>query len=68
MSTVVVAGTGIIPFRKPGAAAPYDAMAREAATLALADAGIHGDPAADRSGDAGAELEAARDRARGRSA
>jgi acetyl-CoA acetyltransferase len=37
---VVVAGTGIVPFRKPGAAAPYDVLAREAVVAALADAGI----------------------------
>ena len=37
---VCVAGTGMIPFRKPGAAQPYDAMAREAVALALAGAGI----------------------------
>jgi acetyl-CoA acetyltransferase len=40
MTSVYVAGTGMVPFRKPGAAGPYDAMAREAARLALADAGI----------------------------
>ena len=38
--TAYVAGTGMVAFRKPGAAAAYDAMAREAAQLALADAGI----------------------------
>jgi acetyl-CoA acetyltransferase len=37
---VRIAGTGMVPFRKPGAAAPYDAMAGEAVRLALADAGI----------------------------
>ena len=37
---VRIAGTGMVPFMKPGAAAPYDVMAREAATLALADAGL----------------------------
>jgi acetyl-CoA acetyltransferase len=30
----------MVPFRKPGAAASYDALAREAAALALADAGV----------------------------
>jgi acetyl-CoA acetyltransferase len=37
---VVVAGTGIVAFRKPGASPPYDALARDAASAALADAGI----------------------------
>ncbi len=40
MTRVCVAGSGMVPFRKPGAADPYDTMAREAARLALADAGI----------------------------
>jgi acetyl-CoA acetyltransferase len=40
MTKVLVAGTGMVPFRKPGAAEPYDAMAGEAVRLALADAGI----------------------------
>jgi acetyl-CoA acetyltransferase len=40
MDRVVVAGTGMVPFRKPGASAPYDALAREAARLALDDAGL----------------------------
>ena len=40
MEQVHVAGTGMVPFRKPGSAEPYDAMAREAARLALADADI----------------------------
>ena len=40
MTAVCVVGSGMIPFRKPGAAGPYDAMAREAARLALADAGV----------------------------
>ncbi len=38
--TVHVVGVGMIPFTKPGASAPYDQMGREAATLALDDAGI----------------------------
>ena len=37
---VHVVGVGMVPFTKPGASAPYDAMGRQAATLALADAGI----------------------------
>jgi sterol carrier protein 2 len=37
---VRIAGTGMVPFRKPGAAEPYDAMAGEAVRLALADAGV----------------------------
>ena len=37
---VIVAGTGMIPFTKPGANAPYPEMGREAAGLALADAGV----------------------------
>jgi len=40
MTKAWVAGTGMVPFQKPGAAAPYDAMAGEAVRLALADAGI----------------------------
>ena len=40
MTPVCVAGSGMVPFRKPGAADPYDTMARDAARLALADAGI----------------------------
>jgi acetyl-CoA acetyltransferase len=36
----MVAGVGMIPFVKPGANAPYHVMGAEAATLALADAGI----------------------------
>ncbi len=39
-STVVVAGVGMIPFRKPGSSAPYHVMGAEAARLALADAGL----------------------------
>ena len=40
MIDVVVAGTGMVPFRKPGASAPYDTLARDAAKLALDDAGV----------------------------
>jgi acetyl-CoA acetyltransferase len=40
MTKVRIAGTGMVPFRKPGNAEPYDAMAAEAVRLALADAGI----------------------------
>ncbi len=35
----VVAGIGMIPFRKPGASEPYHVMGAHAARLALADAG-----------------------------
>lgn len=38
--TTIVAGVGMIPFAKPGASAPYDAMGEEAVKLALADAGL----------------------------
>jgi len=37
---VVVAGVGMIPFKKPGASASYIEMGADAARLALADAGI----------------------------
>ncbi len=40
MTKVLVAGVGMIPFKKPGASAPYDEMGSEAIRLALADAGI----------------------------
>jgi acetyl-CoA acetyltransferase len=40
MTKVRIAGTGMVPFRKPGASDPYDAMAGEAVRLALDDAGI----------------------------
>ncbi|HEX4884070.1 MAG TPA: lipid-transfer protein [Casimicrobiaceae bacterium] len=36
----VVAGTGMVPFRKPGSAPPYDELARDAVVAALADAGL----------------------------
>ncbi len=39
-SSAIVAGVGMIPFSKPGASAPYFAMAAEAIRLALADAGV----------------------------
>ncbi len=39
-SSVFVAGVGMIPFKKPGASAPYHVMGAEAARLALADAGL----------------------------
>jgi acetyl-CoA acetyltransferase len=38
--TVVVAGVGMVPFRKPGDSKPYHEMGAEAAGLALADAGL----------------------------
>jgi len=38
--TTIVAGVGMIPFAKPGASAPYDAMGEETVKLALADAGL----------------------------
>jgi acetyl-CoA acetyltransferase len=37
---VVVAGTGMIPFSKPGASEPYFTMAANAIRLALTDAGV----------------------------
>ena len=40
VSSVVVAGVGMIPFRKPGSSAPYHVMGAQAARLALADAGL----------------------------
>ena len=39
-ASVVIAGVGMIPFRKPGSSAPYHVMGAEAARLALADAGL----------------------------
>lgn len=39
-SSVLIAGVGMIPFKKPGASAPYHVMAAQAARLALADAGL----------------------------
>jgi len=38
--TILVAGVGMIPFRKPGDHPPYYEMGAEAARLALADAGV----------------------------
>ncbi len=38
--TTIVAGVGMIPFAKPGASAPYDAMGEDAVKLALKDAGL----------------------------
>jgi sterol carrier protein 2 len=40
MSKAFIAGVGMIPFVKPGANAPYPAMAAQAGRLALADGGI----------------------------
>ncbi|QEZ48922.1 lipid-transfer protein [Cupriavidus oxalaticus] len=40
MSKVVVAGVGMIPFKKPGQSDPYAAMGATAAKLALEDAGL----------------------------
>ncbi len=37
---VVIAGVGMVPFRKPGQSEPYDLMGEKAAVLALADAGV----------------------------
>ena len=37
---VVVAGVGMVPFRKPGQSLPYDVMGAQAAQAALTDAGI----------------------------
>lgn len=39
-SSAIVAGVGMIPFRKPGASETYDRMGAAAIRLALADAGI----------------------------
>ena len=40
MSEVLIAGVGMVPFRKPGQSDPYDVMGAAAACNALADAGI----------------------------
>ncbi len=40
MDKAWVVGVGMVPFRKPGASAPYDAMGAEATRLALQDAGL----------------------------
>jgi acetyl-CoA C-acetyltransferase len=37
---VVIAGVGMVPFRKPGQSDPYDVMGQNATRLALQDAGI----------------------------
>ena len=39
-SSVVVAGVGMIPFKKPGTSDPYHVMGETAARAALDDAGI----------------------------
>jgi acetyl-CoA acetyltransferase len=38
--SVVVAGVGLIPFKKAGQSDPFDEMAAEAARRALSDAGL----------------------------
>jgi Acetyl-CoA acetyltransferase len=40
MSRVIVAGVGMVPFRKPGQSDAYDVMASNAVRAALADAGL----------------------------
>ena len=40
MKNVVIAGVGMIPFKKPGQSDPYDVMGAEAARRAVEDAGI----------------------------
>ena len=41
MSTeIVIAGVGMVPFRKPGQSESYDVMGEQAARAALKDAGI----------------------------
>ena len=40
MRKVVVAGVGMVPFKKPGASETYDLMGAQAARLALQDAGV----------------------------
>ena len=37
---IVIAGVGMVPFRKPGQSDPYDVLGERAARAALADAGI----------------------------
>ena len=39
-SNIVIAGVGMVPFRKPGQSDPYDVMGERAARAAIADAGI----------------------------
>ncbi|CAN7748686.1 lipid-transfer protein [Variovorax sp. LjRoot84] len=43
MKQVLVAGVGMIPFKKPGDSLPYHEMGAQAARQALADAGLHYD-------------------------
>lgn len=38
--SLYIAGTGMVPFRKPGASPAYDELARDAVVAALADAGV----------------------------
>ena len=38
--SVVIAGVGMVPFKKPGDSKAYHEMGAEAARLALADAGV----------------------------
>jgi acetyl-CoA acetyltransferase len=40
MTRAIVAGVGMIPFKKPGAGATYVEMGSEAARRALTDAGL----------------------------
>jgi len=37
---IVIAGVGMVPFRKPGQSESYDVLGERAARAALADAGI----------------------------
>lgn len=39
-SPVLIAGVGMVPFRRPGQSDPYDVMAEKAVRTALADAGV----------------------------
>jgi acetyl-CoA acetyltransferase len=39
-NNTVIAGVGMVPFKKPGKSDPYDIMGRNAVNLALKDAGI----------------------------
>jgi acetyl-CoA C-acetyltransferase len=40
MTEVVIAGVGMIPFKKPGQSQAYDIMGAHAAKAALNDAGV----------------------------
>lgn len=40
-SKVVIAGVGMVPFKKPGQSDPYDIMGRDATQMAIRDAGIN---------------------------